>query len=168
MGLLDRTHLRFFTRADIDDMLLSTGFIPSLWDRNIVPEEDTEYGERWLSLPLQLRQALEYSAEGQTYQFIVKAYPSTEPGWVAHSQASLAAVQLRCDELVGERTKIQLELDETIAALREHQKAFAEARTLIAERDASLKQLQSSLDEVSQQLQSNLDEVSQQAGAGKC
>ena len=96
-GLLDRTHLRFFTRSDLEDMLLATGFLPITWERNEVGVPETELGGAWWALPQRLRDYLIRQPEGRTYQFIVKAVCASDLGALQRLQADLsearAAVQ---------------------------------------------------------------------------
>jgi len=119
-GLLDRTHLRFFTRLDVEDMLLATGFLPAVWERNRVSPEDSEFGKDWQRLPGAVRQELGGLSDADTYQFIVKACPSTESGWVASTRDAIQQA-----EAVQER--LGLDLTDTRRRLAEYRSAYEEA-----------------------------------------
>ncbi|MBI3802798.1 MAG: glycosyltransferase [Nitrospirae bacterium] len=82
-GLLDRTHLRFFTRKSVLYMLRSSGFRVDSFDANIVMPEYTEYKYHLEFLPIILRQQLLSHADALTYQFIVSATVGkmTEEQW---------------------------------------------------------------------------------------
>lgn len=109
-GLLDRTHLRFFTRSNLEDMLFSTGYLPSQWDRNRVAESATEFALDWKNTSSQVKASLADNVEGQTYQFIVKAYPSTETGWVQKAGSELQLLEQA-------RQKLEETLTNTLAEL---------------------------------------------------
>lgn len=126
-GLLDRTHLRFFSRHDVDDLLLSTGFLPTLWERNRVPPAASEFTYAWQQLPAAAREALGHAREGDTYQFIVKAYVSDAAGWSAKVRDERLAMEL-------EVQRLQAELDHAKGYIQ----AYHEARDLIADRDRAL------------------------------
>ncbi|MCB9853794.1 MAG: methyltransferase domain-containing protein [Phycisphaerales bacterium] len=74
-GLLDRTHLRFFTRGSIVDMLGRTGLCPTLIDRIEWMAERTEFARILEELPPRLRDYLLLHGDALTYQFIVMATP---------------------------------------------------------------------------------------------
>ncbi|MCA9254689.1 MAG: methyltransferase domain-containing protein [Phycisphaerales bacterium] len=74
-GLLDRTHLKFFTRSNIIDMLDRAGFRPESIDRIEWMAEQTEFNRVLEDLPPQLRHYLLAHGDALTYQFIVHATP---------------------------------------------------------------------------------------------
>lgn len=74
MGLLDDTHIKFFTRALIEETFESAGYKVSLLGRNRWSVFDTEVGDQ---LPkteaYEQLKLIEGDPESETYQFIVKA-----------------------------------------------------------------------------------------------
>jgi hypothetical protein len=75
VGLLDDTHLRFFTKKSILSLFRNAGYEIILWDRVIVNPEDTEFQTVLDSYPYSLLSFFESGSEALTYQFIVKAIP---------------------------------------------------------------------------------------------
>lgn len=131
-GLLDRTHLRFFTRRSLEWMLLENGWVPLQWDAYHVPVHASEFATDWLRLHGERARPLETQPDADVYQFVVVAAPAGERATTARLQAEIASLEA---ELQGEKSRhferiTQHERD--LEALREHQKAFAEARDTIA------------------------------------
>ena len=106
LGLLDDTHIHFFTRQTIYDTFEAAGYQIVALDRNRASASDTEFKTH--PETDEDRKFLEYikqrNSEAETYQFVIKAIPLTDKN----------ACQ---SELIAAQEKIQLsELD---AKLRE-------------------------------------------------
>ena len=125
-GLLDRTHLHFFTCADFEDLLLAAGYLPVAWERNRVPEAESELAAWWHALPEADRTSLRLNPEGQTYQFVVRAVPAAESSLIGALKAKTAELEGRLAAL-GEA----LEAQRGIAAGRERE--IEEARREVEE-----------------------------------
>ena len=75
VGLLDRTHLRFFTRQTMEELLDAAGFAIGRLVRQekvIIPDE-VPYDPA--QVPPELLASLSHDPEAMTYQFVVVAYP---------------------------------------------------------------------------------------------
>jgi tellurite resistance protein len=73
-GLLDRTHLRFFTRETIEDLFEASGYVIDVWRRRRVNLQDAEVR---VARPASDEEAeLASDPDAMTYQFIVTSYPS--------------------------------------------------------------------------------------------
>ena len=141
-GQLDRTHVRFFTRRSLEKMLLGCGWSPRTWEANRVPIECSEFAWHWSALSGEQRQAL-LSGWGDfdVYQWMVVATPSLDtPAWELE-EARLAADKLR-DELQAVTVVHQRER----ASLLEHQKAFSEAKVIIARMEDEIRGLRAEVD----------------------
>ena len=75
-GLLDRTHLRFFTRRSFLYLLAENGFAGQIVDRTIVDLQYSEFSAIPMEIisPSLLREMQDWD-DSITYQFIVEAYP---------------------------------------------------------------------------------------------
>src|SRR3954464_3344667 len=74
-GLLDETHLRFFTREGIQDLFEGSGYLITEWLRRRLEIEETEFSvPRWV--PEGARAWATGDREATTYQFVVRATPS--------------------------------------------------------------------------------------------
>ncbi len=109
-GLLDKTHLRFFTRQDFGKTLFEAGFLPSHWYAVQMSAAQAELGHHWLNLDPAQQAALNSNPYGEDYQYVVKAFSSNEAGTVARSellQDELQAINTRqAEELTDAHKKI--------------------------------------------------------------
>lgn len=127
-GLLDRTHMRFFTRRSIEQLLMDCGWVPLAWEANRVPVAQSEFAWYWDAMPDAWRQHLLTGwADFDVYQWMVVAAPSRD-------SRDWEAVQVRAEasQLRAQLQALQLTHATEHASLLEHQKAFGEARQLIA------------------------------------
>jgi 2-polyprenyl-3-methyl-5-hydroxy-6-metoxy-1,4-benzoquinol methylase len=78
MGLLDHTHMKFFTRALVEELFEVAGFCIEQVDRNRWQLTKTEVQGRLPSALQDLSDFIACDPESETYQFIVKARPYKE------------------------------------------------------------------------------------------
>ncbi len=76
LGLLDRTHIRFFTRATITRMIEEQGFRITDVETVPWPFESSEFYPRLKDRPLPLKNYLFARPDGDVYQFILVAEPA--------------------------------------------------------------------------------------------
>lgn len=79
LGLLDRTHLRFYTRESLAELFRNAGYAISDWKRIVLEPFDTEQGLREEDFPAYLVRAIREDEDALTYQFVVKATVTTAP-----------------------------------------------------------------------------------------
>ena len=139
-GLLDDTHLRFFTLKSVDELLLGAGYRIDALERSkmdifdgahVLPRLDRRAFET------QIVQRVEADPEARTLQFVVKATPLSE-------RARLRAVFKRFSEvntqLAVARSTVQAQ-ERELNQLREHAAAFADRLAQLegaAEKSAAL------------------------------
>ncbi|MDP1820790.1 MAG: class I SAM-dependent methyltransferase [Acidimicrobiales bacterium] len=74
-GLLDRTHLRFFTRASITQLVEDAGFHLVELHRVMRPPFETELEVNASDVPSEILRAALEDPEAQSYQFVLRAVP---------------------------------------------------------------------------------------------
>ncbi len=121
MGILDRTHLRFFTRQTVEDVFAEAGLRIDQLDRTVVPVRVAlEIAEA--DLPPGSVAAVEAMPEADTYQFVVTA--TTDPE--APPQATAAAPDSAADAAAGSAAGDRVLVHAQAEALRALQAEVAE------------------------------------------
>ncbi|OCC14270.1 Glycosyltransferase [Dissulfuribacter thermophilus] len=149
IGLLDSSHLRFFTISNFLNMLEGTGLWAIRIDRIIVDPWNTELRTQWFSYPKEVTSYLEkVNPEFRTYQFVVEAMKMGPYGekelfksqYIALKN-SLSAAQEKLDELHRENQKL---FEEKARLEGNLQNLGHEVNELRAERERLLEQLRAS------------------------
>ncbi|MEI7682290.1 MAG: class I SAM-dependent methyltransferase, partial [Betaproteobacteria bacterium] len=91
-GLLDQTHLRFYTRHSLAQLLAKTGWFPDLWQPVRLSFWESEFRTRLETLPTALVDLLTSRPELSCYQWLVEARTEACPlaiePWLADSWPS--------------------------------------------------------------------------------
>ncbi|MCL6444265.1 MAG: glycosyltransferase [Alicyclobacillus sp.] len=78
LGLLDSTHLRFFTKEGVIGLLSGAGLVPVEWTGTIRGPEDTEFNNSYDKYPRSVQEVLQRIPNGHVYQFVCAARRATE------------------------------------------------------------------------------------------
>lgn len=143
VGLLDSTHLRFFTRETFEELLDEAELGLAVLHRHELNLDASEVPFDVDAVPADLRERLEEDPDARTYQFVVKALPMTRAG--------LRELQARLRELAELReatAEVDIlngriaELEEAMAAIGgregELRRALIDAHDQLLRRDAEL------------------------------
>lgn len=87
-GLLDRTHLRWFTHDSLIELLASAGLEAFEWQRTVRAIGKTEVPYNQATVPEGLCDWLTQQPEATTYQFVVQARRTTQPSALAETLLS--------------------------------------------------------------------------------
>lgn len=106
LGLLDKTHLRFFTQDGLRQLVAEGGFALAEIRRIRAGLFHTEFGRREDEFPSEVVAFVRAQPEHETYQFVVRAVPDDADGAVAALaereqalRATVAALETRLREL---------------------------------------------------------------------
>lgn len=124
-GLLDDTHLRFFTRETLQDLFEEAGYVITKWVRQRVGASETEIALP-LHLPADVQEWLAADPEATTYQFVVRAVRSETASQLAASRRSLR-------EATDELEEGRQELEELRRAHEVLQRQVIAERALLAD-----------------------------------
>ena len=92
LGLLDDTHLRFFTRASVEELFKTAGYAIEVMERSTAGIFETEIAVNHEAVPSALLWRLSHDEEALTYQFVCKAVPTSRP--VTRSRGRSAAIAI--------------------------------------------------------------------------
>jgi 2-polyprenyl-3-methyl-5-hydroxy-6-metoxy-1,4-benzoquinol methylase len=145
LGLLDRTHLRFFTRTSLEDLFREAGYSIRVWRRIIVDPFATELQLSETDYPARLVASLREDPESITYQFVVKAYPA-----VRRTRKRSSDSQRENNRPIAEPLKAIWQLEKGIA---QRDAALTDKDRHIANIEAALTRTEEHLSLVQQQLQ---------------
>jgi 2-polyprenyl-3-methyl-5-hydroxy-6-metoxy-1,4-benzoquinol methylase len=98
-GVLDETHLRFFTRQSVNHLLKKTGLVALEWSRTVLPPERSEFRLQLRDLSRRYQSLLKAIPDGDTYQFLVRASTSGAPAISAVPAASETSAQVFCAQV---------------------------------------------------------------------
>jgi 2-polyprenyl-3-methyl-5-hydroxy-6-metoxy-1,4-benzoquinol methylase len=109
IGLMDHSHLRFFTRASARELVTAAGFSATHIDRVVVPAFATELGVDRSAAPADLVAEILQDPDAETYQFVIKAVRDDAD---AATSAALARSAEAEDALLRANHKLALAHDE--------------------------------------------------------
>jgi SAM-dependent methyltransferase len=124
-GLLDRTHLRFFTLASVRELVKQAGLQIVTLERVLVPAFESELAIDRHTVPTAVVDEALADLESETYQFVLTAVP--DDGDYRTTQLSA-----KYQELVGENQRLSVELARRTLALERER-----TRRQVAESDVA-------------------------------
>ena len=144
-GLLDRSHVQFFTKRSIYELFESAGYVIAELSRIELDAAATEFHTKLTDYPPEVVQFALGRDESRTYQFIIKAYSSTDSrAWAAlrtkleaettHLRQQLEATRGLLCHRETQIAQLARQIEGTLAA-----RSFFDARLEIAEPFATMR-----------------------------
>ena len=160
MGLLDRTHLRFFTEESLAGLFRDAGYEVRTWRRVLADPFVTEVGVREEDYPACLAEAARGDLQAITYQFVVRARPvgSAANGRTTPSSPDTPGRNL-LDDLSGAIDALHGQVAERDAALAQIDSALAQKDSALAQRDSTLAHLDQVVSQKNEAIAELLSEI---------
>lgn len=146
-GILDETHLRFFTRRSLATFLADCGLAPLTWDRTQRAVGETEIWWR----PVDDEELLAWVAaqpDADTYQFIVRAVAAPDGSHLREVVSTLTEAQSELETLYGLRTEAQRAAEDNARLTEDNERlvdGVAKLELLVAELQTSSKATEATL-----------------------
>ncbi len=146
IGILDDTHLRFFTRETVEDLFERSGYVieqvkqtkvPIFSDSSVIPNLNESDFESSLVKKIQQEE------EADTLQFIIKAHP------------------ISSDRVFDISRQTKLELKSTTIKLQETQRELEQNQTQLQQVEREYQQSQNQLEQAQQALAANQNQLEQ-------
>jgi 2-polyprenyl-3-methyl-5-hydroxy-6-metoxy-1,4-benzoquinol methylase len=139
VGLLDSTHLRFFTRESFERLLDEAELGLAELHRHDLNLDASEVSFDPEAVPPALREELDRDPDARTYQFVAKAFPMAREG--------LREIQARLQELAelrvaaGRTAELEQKMSEIAGREGELRRALIDAHDQVLRRDALIEDL---------------------------
>jgi 2-polyprenyl-3-methyl-5-hydroxy-6-metoxy-1,4-benzoquinol methylase len=158
LGLLDNTHLRFFTRKTVQELFERAGYTVDIIDRTIVPVfSGSSYYvpdvERH-SLSKEIIHQVEQAEDADTLQFVLRAFPTTLEG-------KYAALDLKYSRVNEQNLQLQTELSNFQNYLAQTQTQLEQTKTQLDQTQNHLAQTQTQLEQTKTQLDQTQNHLAQ-------
>jgi O-antigen biosynthesis protein len=134
LGLLDDTHLRFFTRESVERLFEDAGFLTIELRRTLRGIFGTEVQVDRGAVPEEVLRAIREDPEASTYQFVLTARRSGEAG------TSAKKVQLLSEQL-AQRDRVIYDLNRKLRNFEELQRLLDERTEQLAQREREVTRL---------------------------
>ncbi|WP_250125056.1 class I SAM-dependent methyltransferase [Chroococcidiopsis sp. CCMEE 29] len=125
LGILDNTHLRFFTRKTVEDLFERSGYFLDIIDRTklsifseapLIPHIDKNVFDK------KVIEQIEQDEEAETFQFVLRSFPKTQEGnYAALNERYSNLIQVERSQLQLQQTQTELERSLRQASLTQSQ-----------------------------------------------
>ena len=167
-GILDDTHLKYYTRRSIGDLLEACGYIVDVmsWTENRMSEEDLHAVIDPLKLANLEKVVEAFSTwEAVAFQYLIKAFPASEEAYVqrlseekVQAERRVRVLETELDESQRERAELEEakqymrtvkdQIDKKDAYIRSLEEAVAERERSLQEKNRRLEEMERSLREL--------------------
>ena len=165
LGLLDNTHLRFFTRNSVEELFEGSGYFVETIERTKLPVISAS---TWVpridknTFDPKIIEQIEQAAEADTFQFVVRAFPLSDNGKYAALKAQNVQLVLELEQAQSQLHQSQTAWEQIQTQLHQTQVAWEQAQSQVHQTQAVLEQTQTQLHETQvawEQAQSQLHET---------
>lgn len=150
LGLLDNTHLRFFTRKSVEELFEGAGYFVETIERTKLPVISAS---TWVpridknTFDPKIIEQIEQAAEADTFQFVIRAFPLSDNGKYAALKAQNAQLVLELEQAQSQLHETQTAWEQAQSQIHQTQAVLAQTQTQLHETQAAWEQAQSQLHE---------------------
>jgi SAM-dependent methyltransferase len=155
LGLLDSTHVRFFTRSSVEDLFREAGMVPVDVRRTTAGFFDTPVPVQEGEFPPEVVDAVRADPEAETYQFVLKAVPDDADAAVTQLRRDAEAQRDRIVVLEAELAGARAGAQESLGRAEDADKRAADLENRLAGTVEELETVRADL----AALRAHLDEV---------
>ena len=162
-GILDDTHLKYYTRRSIGDLLEACGYIVDVmgWIEQRVSEEDLHAVLDPLKLANLEQVVEEFSTwEAVAFQYLIKAFPASEEAHVqklseekVQAERRVTVLETELDESERARTELEKANELLEGAMEEAREHIRIQKEQIDKKDVYIRSLEEAVDERERSLQ---------------
>ena len=150
LGLLDNTHLRFFTRKSVEELFEGSGYFVETIERTKLPVISAS---TWVpridknTFDPKIIEQIEQAAEADTFQFVIRAFPLSDNGKYAALKAQNAQLVLELEQAQSQLHETQTAWEQAQSHVHQTQAVLAQTQTQLHETQVAWEQAQSQLHE---------------------
>ena len=163
LGLLDNTHLRFFTRKSVEELFEGAGYFVETIERTKLPVISAS---TWVpridknTFDPKIIEQIEQAAEADTFQFVIRAFPLSDNGKYAALKAQNAQLVLELEQAQSQLHQSQTAWEQIQTQLHQTQVAWEQAQSQLHETQVAWEQIQSHNHHLQAELMQCLEKVS--------
>ncbi len=146
LGLLDSTHVRFFTRSSLEDLFREAGMVPIDVRRTTAGFFDTPVPVTESEFSAEVVDAVLADPESSTYQFVLRAVPDDADAAVAQLRSDAEAQRARIATLEGDLAAARRTVEEMLSRAEEGEKRADDLETRLAGVSEELDRARTELD----------------------
>ncbi|WP_268624019.1 methyltransferase domain-containing protein [Paenibacillus alvei] len=179
IGLLDNTHLKFFTKDTVIELFETSGYTASIVSKIRIMPQFTEFSTILSEFPSNIIERIySLNQEADTYQFIVKAAKSSEKNRIVELYQKISSLNIELldkqKEINSLQESIEIQQDYTSkleSAIRlkdedfkklESYATFLEQELNRIKADSSQEQISAKLDEAKREIEKKKDKIEEQ------
>ena len=162
LGILDNTHLRFFTRKTVEHLFEDTGYLIDAIESTKLPiysSSDLIPAIEKHNFDTNITQEIEQDKDADTLQFVVRAYPLSLKNQCANLLKQYREAVKNLSDYETELDNLRLEIQQSNIQLENKNADFEKAMTLLQHTENELKEEQNSLSKIELEFQKVKNEL---------